>query len=227
MCVNSRREKKRINRGSLSIPPHCSTLRSPESSSPKGQILETKAKPQSWAGRLWRWGVGGGRRWKTIRLGIARGGHRNQESRRRGWEGRAVLPGPTWSGDCRGCPGHLRPLFLGFLPLPLLLLLDEAEVGAAELGSGGRGDQPRLQQHRGQAEEQGARDAPAEPRHGREPEGRGGILRSCGRRGCGLRGCGLQLRPPARAPSRSLPRTRSAEGGRGGGGDGAGGGGGS
>lgn len=91
--------------------------------------------------------------------------------------------------------------------LLLLLLLDEAEVGAAELRSGGRGDQPCLQQHRGQAEEQGARDAPAEPRHGREPEGRGGILRNSGRRRApGLRALAAPARPLAHslAPRRAV-----------------------
>lgn len=89
------------------------------------------------------------------------------------------------------------------LQLLLLLLLDEAEVGAAEFGSRGRGNQPRLQQHRGQAEEQGAGNAPAEPRHGEEPGSHGGILRGCGRR----RAPGL--RNPA-APARSLPLAPSA-----------------
>ena len=188
-------------------PPHCSALRFPESSPPKGQIPKTKAEPESWSRRQAgetgevRGGVGVGvgrdRRWETIWLGKRRGGQQDQRRK-----GRAGLPGPTGSSDGRGCPGHLWPLLLGFLPLPLLLLLlllDETEVGAAELSSGGRRDQPRLQQHGGQAEEQGARDAPAEPRHGREPEGRSGILRRRSgrrRRAPGLRALARSLGPP-------------------------------
>lgn len=114
--------------------------------------------------------------------------------------------GPTWRRAGGGRPGPLGPLLLRVVPLPLLLLLlDEAEIRAAELGSGGGGDQPRLQQHSRQAQEQGAGHAPAEPRHGREPAGRGGILR----------GCGLRPRPLARSPARRLPRTPSPAGGGG------------
>ena len=39
-------------------PPHCSALRLPKSSSPKGQIPETKAKPQSWGRQAGEMGGG-------------------------------------------------------------------------------------------------------------------------------------------------------------------------
>lgn len=110
------------------------------------------------------------------------GADRSSEGARGAAAPRRPAARPTGDRGGGGRPRCLRLLLRRRLPLPLLVLLDEAEVGAAELGSGGRGHEPRLQQHSRQAEKQGAGDAPTEPRHGREPQGRGGILRGSGRR---------------------------------------------